>query len=813
VHATDSIVRAALARWGGRRRNVARELAEQVAARTERQQMRPAAEIRVTGTVLRRRSLTSESLIGEVALVEDGEARLDLYHRRRLIERITLSAPEGVAAAVNCDLLKPKVRLDGVKRDRQYQRVVASVLRELAALGAEVAGQWPQMTEPERSLLKPAVSRLAAWCRQNQDHQHPLLSIPVLESTERHPLSIADLAREQAAHGRVLFSERPGSLMDRSRRVWMPRPGERSLLKGFHLVDATEAIIRADGLRASPPLPVEAPAGGRFRERVLAPGLEGEVALDPRRGTLLTLELLKERRLLETIENPYPIGVVARVNHDGLRADELWSRAERDAAYQAVRNAVDAAIERALVRALRDGKRSDWQPFVRGAIRSRLGGGGPVAEALLALPLFRDVEGGEVSTGRVLAESSERGQVAILEMGVSAPPSTPGLVLSVNPEALELLALLSVRTEDLGPAAQEAAERAKRIEARRIRKRQYEKDALARLPVHEGGWSGELALPHPPDPAESIVMARAGIAAGLHREGNLGVAGVLDHADLPVDGEGWAAPLDPATRDRIGRWVSSLLAKAALEAPRQGPAQREMAAFYILRHLARLGISAPAHLDRLEDQAAALARSSLFQSAGGRSRDLRSIADHVLRHGPVAVIGEALPDESSEGTLVLRTTTLESPWTTELERVLGPGSVRRFESAATLAMERSEQDPPPEDSLAAGLALLRQEAELLRADASGRLSATELREIRLRRGGGRWAVSYDAARGVALVDPEHPAVARGLAEAKESPGLLFVLLAAVYGAVNRALERVTDEDEERLVGSLLAHLAANPNHR
>ena len=40
---------------------------------------------------------------------------------------------------------------------------------------------------------------------------------------------------------------------------------------------------------------------------------------------------------------------------------------------------------------------------------------------------------------------------------------------------------------------------------------------------------------------------------------------------------------------------------------------------------------------------------------------------------------------------------------------------------------------------------------------------------------------------------------------------LYVLLAAIYGAVNRALERITDEDELRLVGGLMGHLAANPD--
>ena len=69
---------------------------------------------------------------------------------------------------------------------------------------------------------------------------------------------------------------------------------------------------------------------------------------------------------------------------------------------------------------------------------------------------------------------------------------------------------------------------------------------------------------------------------------------------------------------------------------------------------------------------------------------------------------------------------------------------------------------------------------------------------------------YDAQRGLGLLDPDHPAVGRALAEAATDPDALYVLLAALVGAVNRSLEAVTDEDERALIGALLGRLAGGP---
>jgi hypothetical protein len=106
----------------------------------------------------------------------------------------------------------------------------------------------------------------------------------------------------------------------------------------------------------------------------------------------------------------------------------------------------------------------------------------------------------------------------------------------------------------------------------------------------------------------------------------------------------------------------------------------------------------------------------------------------------------------------------------------------------------------------------------LRGDAFRKLGMGELRAVGVRRTGGRGGVvvGYDVERAVAMIDVEHPAAARvlqGGGEAGTGTGGMYVILAAVFGAVNRALERISDEDEAAACGALLEYLAANPGIR
>jgi hypothetical protein len=61
-----------------------------------------------------------------------------------------------------------------------------------------------------------------------------------------------------------------------------------------------------------------------------------------------------------------------------------------------------------------------------------------------------------------------------------------------------------------------------------------------------------------------------------------------------------------------------------------------------------------------------------------------------------------------------------------------------------------------------------------------------------------------------LLDPDHPDIARALKEAQQRPERIWVLIAALFGLVNRELDHVTDAHEAQLVVALAGHLAANP---
>ncbi|MGI5863486.1 MAG: hypothetical protein ACOX6T_15730, partial [Myxococcales bacterium] len=58
---------------------------------------------------------------------------------------------------------------------------------------------------------------------------------------------------------------------------------------------------------------------------------------------------------------------------------------------------------------------------------------------------------------------------------------------------------------------------------------------------------------------------------------------------------------------------------------------------------------------------------------------------------------------------------------------------------------------------------------------------------------------------------EQPLVRRSLEGYRAAPERLYLLLAALFGTINRALEPVTDDEEERWIAALLDHLVANPH--
>ena len=86
----------------------------------------------------------------------------------------------------------------------------------------------------------------------------------------------------------------------------------------------------------------------------------------------------------------------------------------------------------------------------------------------------------------------------------------------------------------------------------------------------------------------------------------------------------------------------------------------------------------------------------------------------------------------------------------------------------------------------------------------------ELEDVKLSRAGGGTALRYDRKRKLVLLDPEHPDLSRTLKEAQQRPERIWVLIAAVFGLVNRELENVTDAQEAQLLMALAGHLASNP---
>jgi hypothetical protein len=105
---------------------------------------------------------------------------------------------------------------------------------------------------------------------------------------------------------------------------------------------------------------------------------------------------------------------------------------------------------------------------------------------------------------------------------------------------------------------------------------------------------------------------------------------------------------------------------------------------------------------------------------------------------------------------------------------------------------------------------VRREVRLLRAGALGHLTPDELEDVKLHRGDGSVPMRYDRKRKLVLLDPGHPLIARTLREAKQRPERAWVLLAALFGHVNRELQHVTDAHEAQLLLALAGHLAANP---
>ncbi|MHB8876264.1 MAG: hypothetical protein ACYC8T_21440, partial [Myxococcaceae bacterium] len=814
IVATWPPVKAALARWSKCWVDITAPLLAELEGRRRLEALPVIEKVAVSSPALHRWSFKAGAREGEAALVPREGGRLELLHLRRAL--CTLNEPRipsSVAMAVNCDALTPNPSHTGALHDEAYQALLKACDRQLEWLAKSAAKSIGELPPDEKAALTPVLAHLALFLFARKRAGKPLMHLPLLERTDGKPLSLHQLGEEQRCFNRVRVSGATGALLGEGSWVWRPRAGEAELLakSPLKLKDGTQELMRAVEVRHRPKLSsLAAPLESRWRAPIAGSGLEGEVALAPEAPTgKLVLEVLRERSLLETLEVEHPIGGAARVNSDALKPNREWTKAARNEAFRELRQEVEESLERLAAQRLASGPgEGGWEAFAVASVRWKLGGAGPVAAELPRLILFQDLAGLPVSLGAVLADISKYGRVALASPGQWPDLSFEGLLLRGDKESLALLEELELKHEDVSQDLRRKADLEVSRNARRLATLRYPGEALARLDVSFGLLKGELALPAEEGPDEHLALARAGIRVAVYDDGGIGVAGVLDHPELPVNEDWTEARPTPELRRAISGQIDALFGRLAALDEGLSPFERRRAAHFVLRFLASRGTSAPAHLDALPGPLWKLGSCKLFCTCDGRWVDLRALAGRVLRGGKVPLVHGSIGAGEVRGELVLEARSLGADGEGALEKVLGRGSVVP-RTLSQWRADREEEDPEDGTPLGEGLAKLRRDSKLLKDGSLGRLTAEELKHIKLQRRKGRVPLRYDAGRKIAFLDPGHPAIKRALEECVARPDRIFVLLAALYGAVNRALAHVTDEDELRLAGGLMSHLAAN----
>jgi hypothetical protein len=379
-----------------------------------------------------------------------------------------------------------------------------------------------------------------------------------------------------------------------------------------------------------------------------------------------------------------------------------------------------------------------------------------------------------------------------------------------EPETREALRLLEVQYEDLTADLLREGELEAARRERRLSSLKWKGAALLRLPVEAGGFKGELALADDDAKAE-VLLAREGVAvAPWSADFPSGLGGVLDHPSMPVDAEWKTARPTAEMKATLAAEVDRLFAAMAREVQNWSEEKRAVALRHALRWLAWKGVRAPEHLDGLGPVGDALAAAPFFPMLGGGWLDLRTLIAEVLRAGRVPVFVKSFFAPDTMGELALQATRLDAPWLDALDGAFGRKIVDRVRDAKAWKLARAEADPPSGTPLLEGLNRLRKETRLLRAGVLGHLTPDDLIDVKLVKASGREPVRYDVKRKLALLDSETPEVVRALEQWRTHPERVFVLLASIYGAVNRALDRVTDEHEAQLLLALAAHLGENP---
>ena len=812
IVASEPSIQRAMRRFGWRQVDMTRHMLARVAAGRTRARQAAPQSVAVTGRALRRRAFATDDVHGEVALGPTLPPTLRILRDGKLVCQEPLDVPHGIAAAVDSPALTPFVDWSAVKHDAPYRRVRSRVRAAVEALARELAEQHAQIPDQERAAIDPLLARLAEWLLRRRRTRHAAIAAPVFVATDGRPISLADMIATNRLLGHVPFALINGKLLDDQRWVWRPRPGEQEPI-GNHvtLLDYSAQLAHDQKVRAAPEvrnLAVVVESAWREPIAVAAtvgvPAMDGEVALTRRPTAALRIEVLCRRRHVLVDDGRHPVGGHARVSLDMAGASDLFTDPIRRRLLEAIRERVEVALDRLLERLFSKGSEAEWRPYLRPALKHALRAEGPLRTAVTGVAPFRDPLGRPVTLGAVLAESSGRGSVAIVPVGITASREDLGrLVLAVTPEDRDLLEAIGIASDDLSGQAARALHDASRAPAG-VAPRDPG-SVLARLPVASGGWQGELALSHPPTD-EGIALVRDGRTVGRHRLPPLLLAGTLKHTGAPMTGSGGTADLDAEQQAFVRRQVECLFERLA-EGP-VAPEMRASAARHVLSFLRWQGVTSAEQLDRLTGPAPALCRMKLFATVDGSTVDLVSIASHACRSGTLAVAVDVGVDVAAPFALLGAADGLVSV----LAEIVGEGRLVRLVGARAWEGYLAERDPAPEEPLHQGLATLRREAELLHADSAGRLGARELGGIRLRRGTGRAPVAYDATSALVFLDPNHPGVWRALTEHALRPDLIYVLIASIYGAINRAFDHVTDEDEARLATTLLDHLLAN-RHR
>ncbi len=740
-------------------------------------------------------SVGATGFAGKIGLVPSGGGTLIPF-----VDRVAYPAqrserlPPFLVAAIESEHFSLTQSLNGVVPNEAFDKAVGLSVK--AALGV-----LPDViSKLKGSEHVPLLAQLALWSWGHDKRIPKLVAAPLFMKCDGGMPSISELIESARGNG-LCYSLEMGEL-PKEPLVWFPRSGELALAgKLFTLLEVTQQIRQAKVERETRHVPKFDKVAARAPFTVAEEGLqlEGEVVLlhGPPSGEL-QLWMHSGDQLLDEHASKHPIGAQVMVTGDSAK---LASKAIP----KPLHRAIELALERCMLAYLLEGKHpADKHAWLETAIRWRAKSTGPLGTGLPAVPLFKDLQGHTLSLGKIW-ELSQQGPLK-----VTSRQNAPDDVLCVSAADRKLLKRLKIAlndvTESLEQIEKAAASRKKRTLAL------LTAEGVVRHAVAEGGFTGELALAADPATPPRIQLTKERVAIDAWFQVPMGVTGVLNHDGLPVNNLWTDSQLTESMQRQIAAEVDALYGLLATKITTFSPKERTWASRHVLNVWRFHGVSTPGHLSALTGHARALADAPLFETARGEWVPLSAIASQYERSGPIAVLSDGAGDKAFDGLLLMRPGKRHGfDVVNGLATLFGRRLFKPYASSGELKRELDEADPPDGTDLKRGLVRLRRLAKLLAGPSLGRLHPETLTEVRVHRGKNGHPVEYQAERGAALLNLNVPSVARALETATAHPERLYMLLLSIYGAVNRALADVTDDDEARLSSALLKHLAANEN--